>query len=485
MFVRSMRVVLCLFPTLAGLAFAGEAPVEIGARRELFVDGHLIDQMTNARLVLARPHDEGEVLKFDKPWEGLFCGYCTVLHDGEKYRVYYRGMHAAGADGSADECTCYAESNDGIHWTKPNLGLFEMNGTRDNNVVLTQAAPVTHNFSPFLDTRPDVSPTEKYKALGGTSPKGLVAYVSADGLRWNRLRDEPVFTMTGWAFDSQNVSFWSSTENCYVLYFRRGLEGVRAIARTTSPDFVHWSEPEMMTYSDTNRAVPSQHLYTNQTHPYFRAPHIYLSTAARFMPGRKVITEEQAKEIGVHPKYFGDTSDAVLMTSRGGTRYDRTFLEGFVRPGIGLENWVSRTNYPALNIVQTGPDEMSLYVNQNYGQPTSHLRRYSLRLDGLASVQAGDAGGELVTKPVVFQGSKLLLNFATSAAGAVRVEIQDADGKPVPGFALDDATEIIGNEIERAAAWKSGADVSALAGKPVRLRFALRDADLFALRFAE
>src|SRR5205085_287340 len=131
-----------------------------------------------------------------------------------------------------------------------------------------------------------------------------------------------------------------------------------------------------------------------QTTPYFRAPQIYVAIAARFMPGRRVISQEEADKLGVSKGYSGDCSDAVLMTSRGGGSYDRTFMEGFVRPGIGLENWVSRTNYPARGIVQTGSNEMSLYVQHNYGQPTHHLVRYAMRLDGLASLHAGYTGGE-------------------------------------------------------------------------------------------
>jgi len=269
------------------------------------------------------------------------------------------------------------------------------------------------------------------------------------------------------------------------LYYRKAPDRVRAIARSTSPDFVHWSDPVMMVYSDTGSRKPSHHLYTNQTQPYFRAPHLYVSTAARFLPGRQVISDEQARAINAHPKYFKDTSDAVLLTSRGGNGYDRTFLGAFIKPGIGLENWVSRTNYPALNLVQTGPTEMSLYVNQNYGQPTACLNRYSLRLDGLAALQAGYEGGEMVTKPLTFQGNRLMLNFSTSAAGGIRVEIQDTDGNPYPGFAEDQTVELIGNEISRAVHWKSGTDVADLAGKPVRLRFIMKDAEIFAMRFED
>jgi hypothetical protein len=230
--------------------------------------------------------------------------------------------------------------------------------------------------------------------------------------------------------------------------------------------------------------APIEQLYTNQTHPYFRGSHLYIATAARFMLGRRVLTTQQAEAINVNPRYFNDTSDAVLMTSRGGDVYDRTFMEAFVSPGIGNENWTSRTNYPALNVVQTGPAEMSVYVNQNYGQPTAHLRRYSMRLDGFASVHADYDGGEMITKPLTFKGGTLLLNCATSAAGGIRVEVQDADGKPIPGFALEDCREVIGNDLERAVEWKGG-EVGKHAGKPVRLRFVFKDADLFAMHFGD
>jgi hypothetical protein len=170
------------------------------------------------------------------------------------------------------------------------------------------------------------------------------------------------------------------------------------------------------------------------------------------------------------------------MTSRGDNIYQRTFMDALIAPEVGANNWTSRTNYPALNLVQTGPAEMSLYVNKDYAQPTAHLRRYTLRLDGLTSIRGDYDGGEVVTRPLKFSGSDLLLNFATSAAGSIRVEVQDEAGSPIPGFALQDCREMVGNEIERAVAWKD-ARVGTLAGKTVRLRFVLKDADIYAMQF--
>ncbi len=461
-------------------------PIDIGNRRELFVDRLLIDSLDGARLELHHPQHVGVALRFDKPWEGAFCGYVTVLRDGPKFRMYYRGLPKSGKDGSPAEVTCYAESGDGVHWTKPELGLFEINGSKANNVVLANAAPVTHNFCPFIDRRPGVDPDQRYKALGGTAHSGLIAYVSADGLRWRKLQDEPVFRDTGWVFDSQNVPFWSETEGRYVLYYRRSVDGVRAIARSTSSDFRHWDEPVQMSFGDT----PREHLYTNQTRPYYRAPHIYVGVAARFMPGRRVLSKEQAEAIHVDPKYFGDISDSVLLTTRGGSRYERTFLEAFIRPGLGWENWVSRTNYPALGIVPTGEHEMSIYVQKNYGQPTARLDRYTLRPDGFISVNAPYAGGQMRTRPFRFSATsdgkqpvQLHINYATSAPGFVKVEIQDAAGKPLPGYSLAEATEIIGDELDRVVSWTSGSDLRALAGKPIRLRLVMKDADVYAIQF--
>ena len=464
-----------------------EEPVELGSRLELFVDEHLIASLDGAELELGQLRDEGEVFHFDKPWEGPFAGYSTVIQDGDRYLLYYRGLPKAGADGTSLETTCVAISSDGVRWERPQLGYYEVEGTRENNVILADVAPVTHNFSPFLDARPGVPKSERFKGLGGNEHSGLIAFSSPDGLRWTRMQEEAVFS--DGMFDSQNVSFWSAAEERYLCYFRTwsggGYSGYRTVSRTTSQDFRIWTKPEVMSFGDT----PMEHLYTNQTHAYFRAPHIYVAVAARFMPGRQVVSPADAERLGVNPKYFSDCSDAVLMTSRGGSKYDRTFMEAFVRPGVGLENWVSRSNYPALNIIQTGPQEMSLYVNQNYAQPTAALHRYSIRLDGLASVRAGRAGGELLTRPLSFAGEALELNFSTSAAGGVRVEIQREDGTAVEGYALDDCVEQIGNELDRRVTWKGDggatSDVSALAGEVLRLRFELVDADLFAIRFSK
>jgi hypothetical protein len=470
-----MMVVLAFFPVPAHGQTAESAA--IGSRVELFVDPFLIDRLEGAEQRLHPPMDGETVLAFDKPWEGRYCGYVTVIKDEDRYRLYYRGLPMAGKDGSAAEVTCYAESQDGITFTKPNLGLFDVSGSRDNNVILANLAPFSHNFAPFMDTRKDVPADERFKALAGTRDTGLVAFVSADGTTWKKVRDEPVITEG--AFDSQNIAFWSEAEGLYVSYFRVFTDGIRTISRTTSPDFRTWTAPIEMTYGDT----PREHLYTNQTAPYFRAPHIYVSIAARFMPGRRIVSEEQAKTLGGDVKYSGDCSDAIFMTTRGGNVYDRTFMEGYIRPGLGLNNWTSRTNYPTYGVVPASDTEMSMYVQRNYGQDSHHLQRLTLRTDGFVSINAPYEGGELVTKPFTFAGGELVLNFATSAAGSIWIELQNADGTPIEGFAQVACDEIVGDEIARVVTWKGSADVFSLAGKAVRLRAVMKDADLYSIQF--
>ena len=163
------------------------------------------------------------------------------------------------------------------------------------------------------------------------------------------------------------------------------------------------------------------------------------------------------------------------MTARGDSHYDRTFREAFIRPGLDPARWGNRSNYAALNVVPTGPAEMSIYATP--------FRRFALRTDGFASIHAGANPGEMLTRPLRFAGSQLSINYSTSAGGSLRVEIQDVDGEPVPGLALADCRTQVGDTIDQIVSWGRDADVSAVTGRPVRLRFVLQDADLFAIQF--
>ena len=165
------------------------------------------------------------------------------------------------------------------------------------------------------------------------------------------------------------------------------------------------------------------------------------------------------------------------MTTRGANPYDRTFREAFIRPGLDPERWGNRSNYAALNIVPTGPAEMSIY--------TTPFRRFTLRTDGFASVHVGADPGEMLTRPLRFAGKELVINYSTSAGGSVRVELQDESGQPIPDFTLADSRSLVGDAIEQQVSWKKGSAVSSLAGQTVRMKFVMQDADLFAIQFRQ
>lgn len=456
-------------------------PIEIGSRLELFVDHYLIQDLKGAELELGKPVREEVSLEFDLPWEIPFSGATTVIKDGDLYRLYYRGGNVddRGEYDAASEVTCYAESRDGIHWTRPILGLHEYKGSKGNNIILPPNNPlrISHNFAPFIDKRPGVPAEERYKAVGGTKGKGLFRLVSADGIHWRMFSEEPIFY--GYALDTLNVAQWSPAEEKYVAYIRPGGTEYRTIARSVSKDFVTWSEPKIVDYGDT----PDEHIYTNGTHPYFRAPHIQIALPFRYQPERQVLSRSEHREFGTHYTQRQGLSDAVLMTSRGGANYDRTFLQSFIRPGLEKEAWTARSNLPSLGVVQTGPAEMSTYLTVGHTTVNYHMRRYSMRLDGFATVNAPFEGGELVTKPIIFSGKELIINYSTSSIGHVMVEILGEDGNPIPGYSLKENELIVGDEISRAVIWNGSSDVSALAGKPVQLRFHLKDADLYSMQF--
>jgi hypothetical protein len=455
-------------------------PLDLGSSLELFVDDYLIDSMQGVRLQLQEPRPAGIVLKFDQPWEGTTSLYHTVFKDGDLYRMYYRGSSHAGytfpqfvAPGETvipehEEVSCYVESKDGIAWTRPSLGLIEFEGSKDNNIVWSGRGG--HNFAPFKDGNPEADPSRRYKALAGGP---LLALASPDGIRWTKIQEEPV--ISDGAFDSLNVPFWDPVRELYVAIYRDFTDGVRTVKCATSEDFIHWTKGEWADYG----GAPREHFYTNATQPYFRAPQIYLAFPKRFVPWRTY--HDNAPGAGV--------SDGVFMTSRDGVHWDRRFGQAFIRPGRNPKNWVHRTNMVSSGVVPTGDDEISFYVARHYTSPSAHLERMTVRMDGFASLRADYKGGEMVTKPLIFKGSDLILNFSTSAAGSIRIEVQDLHGHPVPGFALEDSPLIFGDEVEHTVKWdrshpKATRDtLNRIAGEPVRLKIVMRDADLYSLRF--
>jgi len=450
-------IAACL--TCASSSSLAQETIDIGSRLELFVDDYLIDKLSgDVRLHLHKPVPHDVALITDQPWEGNICAYYTVFQDGDRYRMYYRGAHADEQTKKSvhPEVACYAESKDGIRWDRPKLGLFDFNGSKDNNIVWV--GPGGHNFTPFRDSNPNCSPDARYKAMarGGA----LFAFKSADGVRWEHLSQKPA--ITDGDFDSQNLAFWDPHARLYRAYHRKSRGGVRDIMTSTSTDFLTWTRPVFLDYP----GAPKEHLYTNAVQPYERAPHILLGFPTRFLPKTS-------------------QTEPTFMTSRDGQTF-RRWNEAVIPVTAPKDRDGNRSNYMAWGMLKLPgkPNEYSVYGTEAYYRgPDSRIRRFAYRVDGFVSVQAAGTGGELLTRPCRFDGKNLVVNFATAQAGSLRVEIQDASGKSVPNFGLNDCTPIRGDAIEQVVAWKGGADVGELAARGVRLRFELKDADLYSLRF--
>jgi hypothetical protein len=473
-FERTVVILLAL----SGVANADDGVRKIGSRRQLFVDRSLIRQMDGLKQVLHHPVRREIAIRPEYPWETFGVSYMVTFKDGDRFRAWYRVDAAAFGKGKRRAMTAYAESDDGIVWHKPKLGLIEFEGSKQNNLVWDGKAG---NMAPFRDDNPRAKPEPRYKAIVRSGD--VYALVSPDGLNWKHASDEPIFTDR--PFDSHNIAFWDPVEAKYVAYTRgvrtdgklgAGMQGqfkngVRWVRRATSKDFRTWTPLEPIETGD----APREEFYTNATIRYSRAPDYLLMFPSRFA---------SAREPKPGWKFGRGVNDIVLLSSRDGIHFDRTFLEAFIRPGLDQGNWHERSLYMERGILETSPTELSLYCMQNWRLPSVHIRRYTLRPDGFVSVNAPYTGGQLTTHSVRFTGQTLRLNFSTSAVGSIRVEVQDSDGRPVPGFTLDECSELLGDKLDAPVTWTSNVDVSTLAGRPVRLRFEMRDADLFAFRFS-
>lgn len=350
--------ILCQFASPA----RADEPIAVGTRLELFTDEFLIESLTGgARQELHRPELKEISITCDLPWEGNDVNYVTVFQDDDIYRMYYRGNHFDYRDGGYDAphrpVYCYAESDDGIHWHKPNLELFEFDGSKDNNIVWDGIG--RQNFTPFKDLNPQAAVDAKYKAIASAQTdenNGIYVFKSADGIHWSLISDEPVITRG--VFDSQNLAFWDPVREEYREY-HRDFKGGRDIRTCTSKDFLTWTEPTYLNYTPSRVSE----LYTNGIIPYYRATHIFLGFPTRYIdrkwtPAAKALPRYDYRQLRASGEAREGTAitDGMFMSSRDAHTF-RVWPESFIRPGLRhTDTWFYGDCYQNWGLVETASE---------------------------------------------------------------------------------------------------------------------------------
>lgn len=473
--------------TLAITSFSGISSlfsqvINVENRLELFSDDYLIESLTgDARQILHQPEAKEVVLIHDVPWEHDGA-YYTVFQDGDTYKMYYRGIgqpQATPSNGASaesqntkpkkvTEVTCIAESKDGIHWVRPQVGLYDWEGSNKNNIVW-MGDSAAHNFSVFKDQNPKTQPNALYKAIG--QKRGPRAYESPDGLKWTLMSDQAL--VTDGTFDSQNVAFWDTYRQEYRMYWRTnphmpgGFQS-RSISTATSKDFLTWGTPKPLQYpgKEEPKELWDMQLYTSCILPYFRAPHIFIGFPTQ-----------------VKRRY---ESLPLFMSSRDGVNFNR-WDEPVIPSSAPQDRQGNRSNFMAWGLLYLPgkPDEMSVYAQENNRAETpSRLRRFAYRLDGFVSITANESGGEILTKALLFAGKHLIINCKAQPGGSLQVEIQDENGSVLEGFSAEDCEPLTGDNVKAVVRWKGNSDLSgAPSQEAIRLRFILKNAELFSIQF--
>ncbi len=473
--------------------------INLKSRRELFWDFDLIEKSEGIRIERHAPIRKNVALTCDKPWEGITCGYPSILKVGNKIRLYYR---ASGQNEMAKgESFCVAESDDGKVFTSVNLGKHSFGDEKETNIFHREERFID-NFTVHYDTNPDCPADEKFKALSLVCSNNfytteLALYSSPDGISFKYERILPIKGV----FDTHNVLIWDEKEGMYRIYMRdfHNQDGsdctyeptdamnccIRDVRITKSKDLMEWTEPKRLIYEDGEDIQ----LYTNQIIKYPRAD-IYFGMPTRYIDRRE--DEASFKYLSDHGGWRSELlakgsrigsamTDCVIMYSKDGLRFKRDG-NAFAAPEYEEgRNWYYGDCYFAHGLIETVSDEnpnvteLSMFTGQGYRQRAIEFVRFSIRLDGFYSYKADYCGGEFTTKPMLL-GKKMSINFKTSALGGVRIIICDLDGNPIEGY---DSGVLFGNSVDRNVDFEK--PLSDLAKKEVKLRFIMKDADIYSI----
>lgn len=462
-------VALLVACTFLGCHASGGAsdPIRVGSPHQLFVDDYLIESTHNLRRTVhpLRKHSSNPLMKPDRPWEGpaaLLFG--TVLREkpGGPFRMWYLAYNKklAAQAGRPKEISyvCYAESEDGIRWTKPNLGLVDYRGSKENNIVVPSHGRGVDCISVIHDTR-DTDASHRYKMAvwhkeANGKPGGVYAYFSKDGIHWKE-QAEPVMP---WAGDRTTVYFNSITGK-FTACVRTSHAGKRAVAYSESRDFLRWTSPVLMLTADEKDAPDDE--------PYGLDGWNYETLVLGWLP--------------IYHTERTYTVDIQLASSRDGRRWERVGNREVVIPTGPKGSWDYGFNHCPTNPPIRVGDELWCYysgrTSDHRTQPqTGAVGLATLKVDRFVSMDADANEGTLTTKPVLLQGDRLTLN-ADARAGEIRAALLGPDGNPLPGYTSDACKPIKSNSLIHTVTWKG---VRGLPNAPVRIQLRMRNARLYS-----
>lgn len=469
-----------------------DANIKTGVR-ELFMDDMRIEELVDVQRVVNQATKSKILIKPTEPWEGNSAYiYGTVLKnepEGTGYRMWYSTYL------KEKYYLCYAISKDGINWIKPNLGLIDFNGNKENNICKEGGGTVV--YDPLTK-----DPTQRYKLMIFERAKeyyGYNVFFSADGLDWKHTFNKAVLPygdVSNVTFDKQKGLFIATTKQ-RMLISNSGVTPNkidRMAFVSVSKDFIHWTAPDapnslwtLAVEGDerddlrvrSNGGIEAN-IYGMPIYPY---ENLYIG-----FPWVFDINTYGTGEFAV-------TGDGPIQpqvaVSRDLKHWSRPLREPIIPLGKAGA-WDDGTLYTC-STMQIEDKEMSVYygaMNLPHGGSTKTQTQYariakaSWRRDGLMSMKnEGDDAGTITTKTLKFTGKTLKVNAKLYNSGNLKIEILDENNQVIKGFAINDASPIVNDQFMATVKWVKGSDLSSLTGKNIKLRFHLKGGDLYSYWF--
>ena len=463
-----------------------------GPWRRLFLDATVVEQSSGLQRIFHQPrkHEANPVIRADRPWEqgagatGPYL-YGTVLWDEGRLRMWYHCQYRGAY------LNCLAESADGISWTKPNLGLVTLDGSKDNNVCLGACQDPEENppfkgqgecHNPGVIKRPwEQDPDRRYVLLcyGQEYRWARVAF-SPDGLHWTfdpETRDRALFASS----DVLNF-FWDPYRSRYVGTWKAGSRRGRAAGVVLSDDALNWRKPvEEPVFLADDLDPDATQVYGMPVFPYqglyIGLPWIY--NARWFKYGG--YTDERLYESELDSPC---TMDVQLAWSWDLINWTRPPLREPFIPRGEEGRFDSHMNYTARSPVQVG-DELYFYYGGFDGPHNARTVRANiglavLRLDGFCSLRAGDDEGFFISRREPMTVPRVTINARTGQDGYVLAELLDPNGRVIPGFAREDCIGFAGDSVRHVLRWRTERLPEDTPAPDKKVRFILRNADLYS-----